>query len=179
MANWSSTCINLHGDERQISLALVNIKKYTKDDYFWRGIPKGLPDTIDYRAGYSGMQVDEIRYEKKSSEFTIIGQGRWCAPHKYIEQIAKRYKLSGDYSDEEAGCNFFHIMEFKNGKKTNDVEDEYFSQLSIDYNGIEDYVDNYHWIAEEKDWEQNNDEMLKLFANNGYTLEDLKKEWSL
>ncbi len=70
------------------------------------------------------------------------------------------------------------MMKFKDGVKTKDVEDEYFSQLSIDQNGIEYYIEDYQWITEEEDWEDNNDELLALFKANGYSLKQLKKEWS-
>ena len=135
-----------------------------------------VDDTISSRAGFGGAEIIDNKSSQNQVSYSL--SGRWCAPHKFIELFADRFNLSGQYTDAESGCNFFHVMKFKDGKKIFDEEENYFSDLSIEHNDIECYVEEYEWIAEEEDWEDNNDELLALFKKHGYSIDKLKYEWS-
>jgi hypothetical protein len=174
MANWSSTNVELTGTKENIALAIADIKSYTKDG--WLNTYKlAKTDSIEDRSGFSTTKILQENYKENSIHLVLYG--RWCSPHKYFIILADKYNLSGFYEDEECGNDFFHQVIFEDGKVLSEKEDDYFSQLSIDSNGIERYVEDYYWLADEEDWENNNDEILALFARNGYSVDRLKQEW--
>jgi hypothetical protein len=176
MANWSSTAIELTGTKEDIAEATKDIKSNIEG--LWLNTSKlATTDSIDDKAGFSAAEIIQESYEDDCIFLNL--SGRWCSPSKYFIMLADKYNLSGYYEDEECGCNFFHQIIFKDGKVESNKQDSYFSQLAIDSNGIERYLEDYCWLPEEEDWENNNDEILALFEKNGYPLEELKKEWNV
>lgn len=174
MANWSYTDVTLRGSEEDILFAETELKSNITGEYL--NVSKYIKnDSVNQRAGYSSSEVININILDDTIELSL--SGRWCSPHMYFEDFAKRHSLSGEYADMEEGCDFFHLMKFKDGIKIYDKESSYFSQESIDYHDIDMFIEDYSWIAEGDDWE-NNDEILKLFAANGYTKKQLKELWS-
>lgn len=176
MANYSYTDITLSGSEEDILFAETELKKHTIDDRYL-GVSRYIKDdnNIDQRAGYGSAEILNITVSDDTIELSL--SGRWCSPHLYFEDLVKRHNLSGEYADSEEGCDFFYLMIFENGIKTEEINVNYFSQASIDYYGIDQFTEHYSWIAEEDDWENNNDATLKLFADNGYPIEELKELW--
>ena len=70
-------------------------------------------------------------------------------------------------------------MEFKDGVKTFDEEEKYFSDLSIKYNSIEHYIEDYQWITENKDWKTDHKDIIQMFKKHKITLKRLKEEWDV
>lgn len=173
MANYSSTSIKLHGP--QAAEALQYLKSLINDG--WLSVDSLKPnDNIATRAAYASMEIFSI--EEEQTSFEILGSGRWCAPHGFFETLAAKYELSGHYFDRECGCDFSHLMEFEEGDKVLDVEEDYFSQLAFDWCDIDELVEDRSFIVEEEDWESEYANDIALFAKNGITLEDLKERWS-
>ena len=179
MANYSYTEITFTGELIDIEFAVIELKSNMEDE--WLNVSKYITNASDVvqRSGYSPAEVIQFDYEDGSDTIYLSLSGRWCSPHKYIEDLCKRHNLSGTYADEESGCDFFHEMKFENGKKVHDKESAFFSEESIRVNGIERYIEEYQFITEEEDWENENDGMIKLFKKYGYNLDDLKKVWGL
>ena len=176
MANISDCYIELQGTTEDIMFATEELKKNIDKEYL--SVSKYMKDdSVEQRAGYSGAEIYDYQYDETSIQLSL--GGRWCAPHLYFEDFCKRHDLSGFYTDAESGCDFFHVMKFKDGVKTLDKEDSYISQLSIDYGDIDYFIEYYQFITEEDDWEENNQGIVDLFAKNGLTIDDLKKEWGL
>lgn len=176
MANISDCYVNLNGTTEDMLFAIAEMEGNINGEYL--SVSKYMKnDSVDQRAGYSGAEVYDYKHDETSIQLAL--GGRWCAPHMYIEDFCKRHNLSGTYADAESGCNFYHVMKFENGVKTLDEQDEFLSQLAIDHGDIGYLVHNYRFVAEEEDWEYSNKEMIELFAKNGFTLDDLKKEWGL
>jgi len=175
MANWSYTEITLSGSEQDILFAETELKNNITDG--WLNVSKYMKDdSVNQRAGYSSAEVISIDILNDTIELSL--SGRWCSPHQYFEDFAERHNLSGEYADSEEGCNFFHLMKFKDGIKIHDEESNYFSQESIDYHDIDMFIEEYHWIAKDDDWENEWSEIIKLFTANGYTIEQLKELWT-
>lgn len=175
MANWSSAHIELTGTEENILRAKGVIESHIEDGYIDPSL-LAKNDSVAQRAGYGGGEIIDTIFG--DTEIVLQIAGRWCAPHLYIEYLCERFSLSGYYSDEENGCNFFHLMEFIDGVKTKDIEDSFFSDLSIEHNGIERYLEEYEFITGQDDWENGYKEYIELFTKHGYPLEKLKEEWS-
>ena len=174
MPNWSETDIQLEGYENYIKIATEYLKDSIKDNFLTPALSKDFDPKV-HTFGYSCVEISEIILEPKS--ITIHGNGRWSGPYKYIKEFCKRFKLSGIYIDSESGCNFFNKMEFKDGEMTVEIDDKYFSQESISHYGIQYFIDEYSFIAEEDDWEDNNEDIINLFEKNNISLIELKELW--
>jgi len=182
MANWSDCNITLNGTAEVLKavaeeLQALIIEEDKEKDVLGYLEPSSLApsDSIADKAGYSCIELDAL--EINDDNITISGQGRWCAPHGFFKELYTKHSLSGLYTDAEAGCNFFHVMRFEDGECTEDEEYNYFSKESIEHNGRENYLEEYQWITEEEDWENEYSYIVDVFLATGMTLDELKEEW--
>lgn len=174
MANYSDTSIKLTGTKAKE--ALEYIKSFIEDGWLDVDSMK-QDDSVSSRAGYSTMEIFDITDIENG--FEISGSGRWCSPHDFFQNVVEKFELSGSYFDRECGCDFSHLMEFENGNVTNDVEDDYFSQLAFDWCDIQSLIEDRSFISEEADWEEEYSYEIELFAKNGISLDDLKSHWGV
>lgn len=173
MANYSSTQLSLHGSTENIIRAKKFIKTFITDNYLYTDDIRPY-DTISYRSGFGSATIEHDSSTEDSIMYYM--SGRWCSPHMFIYLVASVFKLSGIYTDEESGGNFFHVMEFEDGVKTLDDESGYFSDLSIKYNGIDKYFECYEWITEEDDWKDNYSDIISIFDRNGIGIDELENK---
>ena len=111
---------------------MKELNEIREDDELFPDLTK-LFEPTDY--GYSSVDIVDIN--KRGNCIFIAGNGRWNAPSNYIISLVNKFNLSGTYFDLEAGCDFSHKLEFKNGNVIKEIEDTFFSQLSVDYHGLE------------------------------------------
>jgi len=99
MANWSHTYITLTGDKVEEANEYLNT--FIKDGYL--DVSSLMSDnSITSRAGYSVLELYSGEEQVLQDDSIVLnGQGRWCAPHTFIKEFAKKFKLSGNYTDEE------------------------------------------------------------------------------
>jgi hypothetical protein len=102
----------------------------TKDDWFYMAPPGGADANSDW--GYSG--VESPYYNVGENDLYFAGSGRWHGPYSVIEMLMEKYGLSGEYHDFEPGCDFYHVMKFKDGEKTLDEEYKYKDFTGKDLN---------------------------------------------
>lgn len=168
MANLSNVSICLNGSEENIQQAYNEILKVQEDDNLF-------PSLISDQDGYNAIFDIEISLEE--NELTLYGYGRWNGPYEYIKHIVVKHNLSGNYFDMESGCDFSHLIEFYNGSISHEEVDSFFSDLSIKVQGIEYWIENESYRADEEDWEENNDYVINLFESHGVSVQQLKEVW--
>jgi len=163
MANYSDTHVSLTGSLFAVQLFRERLKIDN------RYINKDISDkiTIEDPDGFFTIisQIDEKINDDGSISIQIYGESRWSAPISYIAEIAYECELKGTLVDAGSECDFFHkIIVNENG--IYDYIEPYFSQLSIDYYGIEYFVEEYNDFLNEADSIENVRDMLELFRNN-------------
>lgn len=201
MANWSYTDIELKGSKENIKLCKEEIKRHLSENELgtWlcplehKSIEqlKEIKEDIRLRSGYSTMLFLDIDNEMKFKEDTIEinGQGRWCSPYLFIQDLVKKYSLSGYMWDMESGIQWCSLQEFDGGVITKDItEDLYFCQLSIDVKGIDYWVDEQYYMFEclrsgeyetFEEWKEFYEYEIDLFEKNGYPLEKLLDKYEI
>ena len=166
MANWSETSIELSG--KRIKESYKYIKAF--DDGGGLNLSKLKQKRLAEGLGdYGYSYLDDLTIadtfenkDVKEDSIHITGSGRWCGPHRFIEDVVKKFGLSGVYTDAEPGSNFFHLIKFKDGEVVSDVEAGYFSKLAVEYNDDLDYwIYNYEGCF--ADDEAGLDEIIKEF----------------
>jgi hypothetical protein len=172
MANWSNTTIQLNGSEKNIGLAYQELMSLVSDGFL---NPENTKLFKSKDMGYSIMQDIDINITKNSIEIT--GLGRWSSPYNYIVDLVQEFNLSGSYIDMEESMDFTHTMLFNNGHMIDEQNDAYFSDLSIKHLGIDNFLFDLSWIAEEENWEEEYSNHIKLFNKYGITIEQLHEEW--
>lgn len=201
MSNWSNTRIELKGSEENIKLCKEEIQKHLiENDYgIWLSPleykteeeMKVINNDIELQSGYSTMLFGGFERELifKDTSIEIYGQGRWCSPYLYIQDLVKKYFLSGYMWDMEGGNQWCSLQEFENGEIVKDItENEYFCQLSIDIMGIDYWVYNMDYMFESlknreyetfKEWCEWYEGELELFEKNGLPLEKLLDKYEI
>ena len=175
MANLSSTSIEFTGTTENIAKAHSELKGYMEDgSYLTVG---RLKPSLLASAGYSGMEVENMKIVD-NEKIVISGSGRWCSPHDYFEDLCERMSLSGKYEDEEAGCNFYHVMVFEDGVKISDVEHEYGSYEHMKEGDINYWIEEREWMAEDENWEEEHSDTIESFKKLGVSIEELRKAYS-
>jgi len=174
MANTSSTHITISGTKENIKKANKELISFMEEEHLI--VESKAPDnSIQSKAGYSSMEIN--LHEVSDTNIVLVGQGRWCSPHDYIKDLCARYDLSCDYTDEEVGCNFYHVLIIKSGLVIKDEEYSYLSKETIALEGVERYIEEYAYIAEDEDWEESYKDTIEVFASVGVTIEQLKEAW--
>ena len=182
MANWSITSIEFSGDKNAIEELKKEITKDIKDDCLTPSYPdeykyKGYFEIpVEIRAGYSILDINEMIED--NGYFMLTGSGRWCGPHIYVKKLAEKYKIDLSYTDEESGCDFFNKITMLNGILVEEINTEYFSDESIQENGIDYYLEDYSWLSEainKENFEQENKKLLSLLEKYGYGIKELKE----
>lgn len=182
MANWSTTSIKFYGKGEEIEELKKEIKKDITDDWLTPSYPDEYKDKeyfkvpVEIKAGYSSMDINEIIED--DGYFMLTGNGRWCGPHTYVKKLAEKYKVDLYYTDEESGCDFFNKITMSDGILVEEINTEYFSDESIQENGIDYYLEDYSWLFEEiyeENFEQDNKTLLSLFEKYGYGIKKLKE----
>lgn len=167
MANLSSLQIKMSGE--QLGNAIEDLNKIRSANHI---IPIA-PSTNNY--GYSAINVSSSIL--KDGVYIITGTSRHCGPHKFLKELAAKYKLNIFYVDEESGNNFFHHLEIEEGEITFDKEFPYFSEESIKHNGAEHYIEDLDYIPDNENWEETFKDKIALFNKHGISTETLKKHW--
>ena len=164
MANYSDTHISLTGSLLAVQVFKeklgIDDKHINKDTF--NEITIEDPDEFFMVVN----QIDEEMDDDGNVNIQIYGEGRWSAPTSYIAEIAHECKLKGTLIDAESGGDFFHKI-IVNESGIDDYMEPYFSQLSIDYYGIEYFVDTYNDFLNEADSIEDVRDMLELFRDNG------------
>ena len=177
MANWSDTCVRLHGKKENVEAAYNELSGWLGDEGgLWVsdeqlqeafGISKERRDV-----GYSYMEVGNM--DIVNDELFLDGAGRWHGPYSLIESIVAKHGLSGTYFDAECGCNFVHKMTFVDGELVSDQEDEYLSQLHADEVGLWELAEEYIHYAEDEDSHEYLEEIKDKFVSFGANRDEVE-----
>ena len=145
-------------------------KKYGSSDWYnW--------SLLNWGTKWNSIKPEDVVFNGTS--ITISTLSAWCGGSVWFKRVCEKYKLSGDYYDEETGNDFIHIVEVVDGEVTLEEEDRYFSKLGVEINGIDHYVEQYSYIPDDLDWEEEYAQIIELFAEFGVSLDKLKDAWGV
>ena len=178
MANWSDCEVSLQGTKENIAKATREIEANIEDGWLlpldkMKQANPNLDLTVNLRAGYGGGELTTFETFDESIEISM--SGRWTAPDLFFKDLVKKYNLSMTYTDAENGCDFFHIVEATEGEITRDAEYSYLSVESINQRGSEFMLEQYNYIVEDEDWENEHKETIQVFLDYGLTIEQIKE----
>lgn len=201
MANFSNTEIELNGSKENIKLCKEEIQRHLEENEYGVWLSplkyktvaemKVIEGDITLESGYSLMLFNVVEEELtfKDTSIGIYGQGRGCSPYLYIQDLVKKYSLSGYMFDMECGNQWCSLQEFENGEIVKDItENNHFCQLSIGVKGIDYWVDNMYYMFEElecgeyetfEEWYEWYEGELELFEKNGYPLQKLLDKYEI
>lgn len=186
MPNYSDTYIEFNGNKEVISklYSKIKTKGLIVDSEF--EIPNDLNEKSDWFYENWGTKVNSLSPEEngeKSEYLTtlkIIDKTKliisfysfWCGPSIWFKKVCQKYNLSGEYSDIEGSSDFFHSIQCKNYEVIQEIEDNYFSQPSIDYYGIDFFK---YKVDDLEDINNLFEDDLDLLLKNGYSVDEIEK----
>jgi len=141
MANHTSFSIGLSGNPLTIDSLKSDIDKYIHEDYI------EINDNSGYIEAYYTTQLND-----GNINLTLTGTGRWNAPIGDIADIIldKNYKVTGTLSDISEESDFIYVIEFENGGIIREESDEYYSDITAEYVGLDTLFENANvWFYNE------------------------------
>jgi hypothetical protein len=124
-----------------------NIGALTPDWYNWRVANWGTKWNIEP----SDMFVDIGHINDSKASIYMGFMSAWSGPDEWFKTMCEKYNLSGEYVDSETGCDFFHKIEYKDGKEESEIQTGYISEASIEFYGLEHFLDNvYYEVSDEE-----------------------------
>ncbi|MCK9552332.1 hypothetical protein [Aquamicrobium sp.] len=168
MADWSETKISLIG--AKIDEAKEYFNSFIKIHYLFRDKLLDTKTDVESKIINEIMILDEIIMT--DDRLIINGCGKRNGPLYFIKHLAKKFKLTGSYIDREPGSNFTRVTRFEDGECVFDKIDGFISQLAFD-NCSNLHGDAYFVYSENPELDYPKE--IKLFFDNGITLDDLKE----
>ena len=101
--------------------------------YVWRMCNWGVKWNLDFET----LDIEVVKINAETSELKMDFSSAWSGPNLWVEHIAKKYKLSGTYSDIESGNDFFYLLTFEDGKIVSSADTEYLSKEAIAHLGAD------------------------------------------
>jgi hypothetical protein len=131
MANLTNTEVFLSGSVDDVSRACKFIKEHIEDSILF-------VSSSEMDGEYEDGLLDVISLScSEDGQLSMLGMGRWAGPHGAIAWIAKKFNLSGTYSDSDPAMDWFRKTDFEDGEIVFDETTKYLSQLHIDRIGYE------------------------------------------
>jgi hypothetical protein len=116
MANWTDCEISFTGDKAKEALKRAEAQEF---------------------AEFYVTDDDDDQYVR----FTL--SGRYKGPSDWFTDTCSELDLVGLYQDAESGNDFYHRIEFEDGAVVGEIENDYFCDENIEWQGHQYFIESY------------------------------------